>query len=112
MLVPLFTGTGAVAQDACHPVKFAGGTTSGDVVGTAPPEDVVCYTLETGEGQTASVKVLQGNNIIFSILDVIDAQQDYSFTTKNKTYEIVVGQMMRSVTNEPFRIRFTVTGPS
>jgi hypothetical protein len=111
--VPVLLGLGAATQAhaACTPIKFAAGTTGADVEGVAPPEDVLCYSLETGNGQTATVRVAQGRNIIFSILDMVDAQDNYTFTTEAKTYEIIVGQLMRSVTDEPFTLEISVTGP-
>lgn len=110
--VVLFICAGAAAsgQDNCIPVVFSPGANGTEVTGTAPPNDVLCYALRTNAGQTASIAVTQGNNIIFSIADLIDAQDRYSFRTEAKTYRILVGQLMRSATNEPFRIRVSVTG--
>lgn len=46
--------------------------------------------------------------MMFSIVDVVDAQDQYSFTTEKKTYRILVSQLMRAVDNEPFTLRVSV----
>jgi hypothetical protein len=99
--------TGAVNAQSCEPIHFKRGSYSGTVEGVAPAEDVVCYELATGAGQRATVKVT-GKNVIFSIGGVIDAQDEYSFTTKKQTYRIIVGQLMRSITKEPFTLTVSV----
>ena len=111
--VPVLLGLLAApqAQAACTPIRFATGTTGADVEGVAPPEGVLCYSLETGAGQTATISVTRGKNIIFSVSDLIDAQDRYTFTTEARTYEIIVGQLMRSISDEPFTLQISVTGP-
>jgi hypothetical protein len=100
----------ALAQERCSRISFPRSESSTIVTGVAPADGVVCYEFATQAGQTASLKVLSGRNVIFSIIDVMDAQNDYTFRTQQKTYKFVVGQLMRSITNEPFRIRVSVTG--
>ncbi|MEM9104240.1 MAG: hypothetical protein AAGC96_01185 [Pseudomonadota bacterium] len=109
--INLSMATGLHAQENCKPVRFAAGASSAEVNGDAPPEDVLCFSLETGNGQTATVRVTRGNNIVFSILGVVDAQDSFIFTTEAKTYEIIVGQLMRSVTDQPFTLQISVTDP-
>ena len=99
-----------LAQGSCTVIRFAPGESAAEISGIAPPNDVVCYTVETGSGQTASVDVIEGRNVIFSIRDLIDAQVSYRFRTEQTAYTILVGQLMRSVTSEPFRIRVAVSG--
>jgi hypothetical protein len=98
---------GAAHAQTCEPIQFEQGHYSGTVRGVAPPEDPVCYTLSTGAGQHADVQV-EGRNVVFGILDLVDGQDRYSFATDKKTYTIHVGQLMRSITNEPFTLMVTV----
>jgi hypothetical protein len=76
----------------------------------APAEGILCYSLATLSGQTASIEVIEGNNIIFTVAGLVDAVDRYEFTTGQKTYEIGVGQLMRAVVGAPFRIRVGVAG--
>jgi hypothetical protein len=51
---------------ACTPIQFARGTSSATVNGTAQSTDASdtpissCYTLATGRGQTATLKLVHG----------------------------------------------------
>ena len=103
----LLIAAGPAQAQSCQPIQFERGTYSGTVSGTAPPEDVVCYEVSTGAAQRAEVSV-KGRNVIFSIIGVVDAQDRYSFTTEKKTYRILVGQLMRSITDEPFSLTVSV----
>ena len=99
-----------VENAGCTPIKFATGTSAAEISGTAPANGVLCFSLATLNGQDASIEVLQGPNVIFSILWLVDARNRYKFTTEQKTYEILVGQLMRAIEGVPFRIRVSVTG--
>ena len=90
----------ATAQD-CAPIRFAPGAVSGQIRGVAPPDDVLCYSVGTGAGQTMTVAVT-GRNMFVSVPGVADAQDAIRFTTAAGTYQVRVGQLMRSVTDEPF----------
>jgi hypothetical protein len=46
--------------------------------------------------------------MVFSVEGVTDAQDKYRFTTEQKTYRITVGQLMRSVTDEPFTFTIAI----
>ena len=87
-LAVLLTATAHAEQ--CETIRFKRGESSGIVRGMAPANDVVCYQMSTGAGQKASLAI-EGNNCIFSIDGVVDAQDRYSFTTEKKTYRIRVG---------------------
>ena len=100
--------TWAEAQERCRPIQFAQNQSSAEIRGTAPAEGGVCYTLATGEGQTARVRVLSGKNIIFNIEGVTDPRDDFEFRTQRKTYRINVAQLMRSVTPEAFKVSVSV----
>lgn len=104
--LPMLITTSAYAQ-SCEPIQFDRGAYSGTVEGVAPPDGTLCYTVATGAGQRAKVAVA-GRNVMFSIAGVVDAQDAYHFTTEQKTYRILVGQLMRSVTEEPFTLTVSV----
>lgn len=95
----------AQARDDCKPVGFAPGQTTMELAGTAPPGDVVCFALTGLRGQSVSITVTEGANIIFSIEQLVDARDRYRFTATRPTYRILVGQLMRSIEAAPFRIR-------
>jgi hypothetical protein len=100
----------AWAAGDCKPIRFETNSFSTIHRGEAPPEDedVVCYTLATGRGQRAALKVIAGRNTIFSIEGLVDARDVYDFTTEQKTYRIRVGQLMRAVAPEAFAISVSV----
>jgi hypothetical protein len=98
----------AWAADACQPIRFEPGHNSTTLLGSAPANDVVCYVMTTGRGQTATLKVVSGDNTIFSIDGMVDAQDSYSFKTERKTYRIQVGQLMRADAPEAFAIDVSV----
>ena len=53
-----------------------------------------CYTLTTRAGQTASLTILKrsrNDDTAFTIQDVVDNQDKYTFKTEAKTYVIGVG---------------------
>lgn len=104
VLALLFAGT--AYAEKCETIRFKRGTSSGTVTGMAPPDGVLCYRISTGAGQTASVEI-KGANCIFS-MEGADARDRYSFVTEKKTYEIRVGQLMRSITPEPFTLSVSV----
>jgi len=98
----------ARAADACKPIRFEPGHNSMTLRGSAPANDVVCYEMKTGPGQTATLKVVSGDNTIFSIDGMVDAQDSYSFKTEKRTYRVHVGQLMRAEAPEAFAIDVSV----
>jgi hypothetical protein len=78
-----------------------------DNSGTAPPEDTICYSFAAGAGQTARLRVT-GNNMIISVIGVGDGRDSWTFTTKAQTYKFIVGQLMRSVTLEPYTVTLSI----
>ncbi len=99
----------AHAQADCPQIALARGGGLAEVSGMAPTDNVVCYALETAEGQTAEIEVVEGDNVVFSILGVADAQESLAFTTQDGAYAIYVGQLMRGETEEPFVLRVAVS---
>jgi hypothetical protein len=106
-IVSLVLALPAHAQDGCTEVHFERGQSSATIRGSAPAEDVVCYSFGAGAGQTANLKVT-GRNVVVSVIDVGDARTSWTFKTKAQTYKFVVGQLMRAVTPEPFTVTLSV----
>jgi len=75
-----------------------------EVNGIAPAEDVVCFAIKPNSGSEITIRVEKGRNVIFTVLDLVDAVDEYSFRANGYGYFIRVGQLMRSVTDEPFTI--------
>ena len=94
----------AAWAEECETIRFKRGESSGTVNGMAPADDVRCYLMSTGQGQTATLLVTTGKNTVFSIDGLIDAQNNYTFKTERKTYKIVVGQLFRAIAGEPFTL--------
>ncbi|MEL6317634.1 MAG: hypothetical protein AAFR16_08370 [Pseudomonadota bacterium] len=110
MAAALGLGSGAAHAQQCKAIKFAPGTVSAEVRGVAPAEGVRCYTLRTGAGQTAALRVTEGRNTAFSIEGLVDARDAYTFRTEAKTYRILVLQVLRAAAGERFRMTVRVTG--
>ncbi len=97
------------AQDDCTPIRFAAGGDSVVITGMAPAEDVICYSLTTLAGQTATLELFESTNVVFGIDGLVDARDRYTFTTEHMTYRIRVSQLMRALSDQPFRLRVSVT---
>jgi len=97
----------AVQADNCEAIQFQRGHSSVIVEGIALPNITICYQITTAAGQTADIAI-SGINMVFSVEGVADAQDKYRFTTEKKTYRITVGQLMRTVTDEPFTLNISI----
>lgn len=91
----------------CETIRFQRGHSSAVIEVVAPPESTLCYQITTAAGQTADIAI-SGINMMFTIEGIVDAQDKYRFTTEKKTYRIYVGQLMRSVTNQPFTLNIAI----
>ncbi len=105
--------SGARGEEDCTEIRFVLGKTSAEILGEAPAKDVICYTMRTGPGQQARIQVLEGANTIATIPGApeAEARQDIAFTTQARQYEIRVGQLMRALEPEPFRMLVSVNQP-
>jgi len=106
-LVGLIAAVIAMPVLACETIHFKRGTYSATVRGVAPADDLVCYQMATGPSQQMSLR-LSGRNVIFSVDNVIEGQNEYSFITEKRTYRISVSQLMRSMTDQPFTLFVSV----
>jgi hypothetical protein len=92
------------AEETCIPIQFGDREDTIVISGGVLPKETRCYRLDTAEGQKVTVKVLRGKNIVFSIEDVVDAQEAFSFTAENMSYRVIVGQLLRSTRLQAFQI--------
>jgi hypothetical protein len=99
----------ANAQQNCTPIKFAHDTSSATVKGVASSHDDgkegVCFTLATGRGQTATLKLIPfgpKDDIAFTVPGVVDDHDSYNFKTEAKTYTISVFRTFTREPDEPF----------
>lgn len=98
----------ANAATDCTEIRFAAGTSAVEISGEAPANDVACYTMRTGAGQQARIQVLEGNNTIVTVIGLAEARQDIAFVTEAKEYRLLVGQLMRALQPQAFRMRISV----
>lgn len=101
----------ALAQGNCEPISFPEGKDTAVLNGLAPVDDVICYELDANVGERFTLKVLRGDNTVFSIVDVQDAEDRFAFTAEKTSYELNVGQLMRAAGPEKFRISIKRSGP-
>jgi len=97
------------SAQGCQTIRFAPGSTSGALEGIVSPDDALCYQVEVGAGQTARVQVT-GRNMMFSIPGIADGRDDFSWTTSAGSFQILVSQLMRSASDEPFTLVVSVIG--
>lgn len=98
------------AQRSCTPIKFPTGKDTAVLSGLAPADDVICYSLDADIGQKFALKVLRGDNTFFSVVDLPDAENDFTFTAQRTMYEIDIGQLSRARRQEKFRISVERSG--
>jgi hypothetical protein len=105
----------ADAAERCTPIRFAPGALSATVRGIARSMDegnkTTCYTLATAGGQTATLAIqLRGpkDDTAFTIVDVVDNRDKYTFRTEAKTYEIGVYLTFARQADRPFAMDVSV----
>jgi hypothetical protein len=118
LLLPLIASPAARAQQTCSPIHFARGQSSAIVKGIArtsndPFTPFTCYTLTTQRGQTATLAIQThgpNDDTAFTIPDVVDNQDKYTFKTEAKTYQILVYLTFARQPPRPFSMQVTVSG--
>ncbi len=114
ILLTLFVSNVAHAQDNCTPIRFAPGASSATVRGIARSMDTpsyTCYTLTTNPGQTATLSIVKQSSkddTAFTIIDVVDNQDKYTFKTEAKTYKIGVYLTFARQPDRPFTMQVSV----
>ena len=100
------------AQENCIPIQFAPGASSATVKGIARNDDpIACYNLTTRRGQTATISIVKRSSkddTAFTIPDVIDNQDKYTFTTDARTYKILVYLTFARQPDRPFTMQVSV----
>ena len=76
---------------------------------TGSDTDFTCFQLAAGVGRRLHLKLLQpaALGLGFTIIDVVDNQDDYSFVTARDSYKIEVYGISRASPVQPFRISVT-----
>jgi len=99
-----------VAPDQkCISVQFERGYISSAINDKVTPEEIKCYSLGVGIGQTIELHLVSRyQNTVFSIEDVVDNQDKHTFVTTRKKYQITVSQMMRSAKNDFYTFMFII----
>jgi hypothetical protein len=115
LLLPLIASPAARAQQTCSPIHFARGQSSAIVKGIARSSNdpFTCYTLTTQRGQTATLAIQThgpNDDTAFTIPDVVDNQDKYTFKTEAKTYQILVYLTFARQPPRPFSMQVTVSG--
>jgi len=113
-MVAVFTsstlGQPAWADAPCKVIQFKTGASSAIVSGSVDPDATACFRFSTRKGQIVRVAITSTDrNTMFSIPGVVDARDKYEFKTQKKTYEIVVGQLMRSATADTYQLTLSLT---
>lgn len=100
------------ARHKCAPIQFARGQSSAILKSIAPfGPPFACFTFVAGPEQTATIRLTQSNgNIAFNVGGIVENQDNYSFRTEAKPYEIDVYQITRELAtrNAQFAMQVTV----
>ncbi|SPH17963.1 hypothetical protein DEA8626_01492 [Defluviimonas aquaemixtae] len=99
--------TGAAAQN-CSEIKFSPGASAGEVTGQVTDGQPMCFVFGSGAGQTARLQLFGSKNTCFTLTDVVDCRDDFSFPTELRTYEVNVFQLFRSTASEQYTLRLTI----
>ncbi len=89
-------------------VRFSKGSSGTVIAGVAPPEDNLCFDLPVRAGQEVQMRMLSGDNVIFTVYDVADARSDLTFQAPSDTVRFLVSQLFRAVEPRPFELEVTV----
>lgn len=103
----LILATDASAQ-ACQEIRFAPGAVSGDVQGQVSEGRPLCFSFATGAGQTARLRLSGTENACFNVRDMVDCQDDFSFRTAARSYEVGVHQLFRGPGSETFSLQLSI----
>ena len=78
------------------------------ITGIAPWDDVLCFDLDVREGQQVTMRVVEGDNTIFSVYGVQDAMDELTFSAPSFKVQFLVSQLMRTAGPQPFRLEINV----
>jgi hypothetical protein len=106
----LVSATPALAAQSCKPVHFAHGASSAIVrgIGEFDATNAPCFSLGVRPGQIVSMRVLNPDgNMAFSIYDVADDVDSYSWRATSPHIRFIVFETLRAPTN-PFEVELMV----
>ena len=103
----LLLATEASAQ-ACQEIRFAPGAVSGDVQGQVSEGQPLCFSFATGAGQTARLQLSGTQNACFNVRGLVDCQDDFSFRTAARSYQVDVHQLFRGPGAETFSLQLSI----
>lgn len=99
----------AQAEAPCRTIQFQAGASSITISGSVDPDATQCFHFSTRQGQNVRVAITsKDQNTVFSILGLVDARDQYTFKSQKQTYEIVVGQLMRSATADTYQLMLSI----
>ena len=100
----------AWAQPPCKAIELQADGTPTSIAGTVAPEEINCFSFKVDVGKMVriDVKSNDSNTIIFSVPGLVDAQKTYEFISQKTSYEVIVGQLMRSVTPDTYQLTLSV----
>lgn len=99
----------ARADAPCKIIQFEAGASSTKISGSIDPEATACFHFAAGNGQTVRIAIQsKDKNTIFSVLGLVDARDKYEFKSQKKTYEIIIGQLMKSATPDTYQLTLSI----
>jgi len=102
-------GQQAWADTRCKTIQFKAGASSATVAGSIDPDATACLRFATRKGQTVRVAIRsKDRNTMFSIPGLVDARDQYEFKSQKETYEIMIGQLMRSATADTYQLTLSI----
>lgn len=99
----------ASANTPCKTIQLKPGTSSTEISGSIAPDATECFRFTTGNGQTVHMAMKSAhNNTIFSILDLVDARDSYTFKSQKKTYEFIIAQLMKAASPDTYKLTLSI----
>ena len=99
----------ARADAPCQIIQFEAGASSTNISDSIDPEATACFRFAAGNGQTVRIAIQsKDKNTIFSVLGLVDARDKYEFKSQKKTYEIIIGQLMKSATLDIYQLTLSI----
>jgi hypothetical protein len=99
----------AWADAPCKVIRFKPGTSSATVSGSVEPDATACFSFATSAGQRVRLTITsKDKNTVFSVVGIADARDTYEFKSQKKTYELIVGQLMKSATPDAYQLTLSI----
>lgn len=99
----------AWADVPCEVIRFNAEASSATISGSVEPDATSCFSFAADSGQTVRIAIRsKDGNTIFSVVGLADARDIYEFKSQKKTYEIIVGQLMKSATADTYELTLSI----